>query len=102
MVEEQPQNGSGFGSHLKALADTMNARLLDSDTNVVSEVPVRDLAGTLASCTDDIESVIFDGMITQRILDIATEKNVKYLIGAEMGRITKQPTTIKILTAADM
>ena len=102
VVEEQPQNGSGFGAHLKALADTMNARLLDSDTNVVSEVPVRDLAGTLASRTDDIESVIFDGMITQRILDIAAEKNVKYLIGAEMGRITKQPTTIKVMTAADI
>ncbi len=103
-VVEKPQNGGSddLMTHVHALADTMNARLLDADTKVISEVSVRDLAGSLKSCANSIESVVFDGMITQRLLDIASEKNVKNLVGAEMGRITKHPTAIKVLTASDL
>lgn len=96
------ENGSQLITHAKELADTMSARLLDSDTNVIEEVSVRDLPGSLRACSGNIESVVFDGMITQRILDIAAEKNVKCLVGAEMGHITKHPTAVKILTASDL
>ncbi len=93
---EKPENGSEFSTHVNELSDTMSARLLDGDTNVIKEVPVRDLADSLKGCTDNIESVVFDGVITQRILDIAAEKGVKHLVGAEMGRITKHPTSVSV------
>jgi DNA primase len=99
---EKPENGSEFATHVKELSDTMGARLLDGDTNIIKEVPVRDLADSLKGCTDSIESVVFDGMVTQRILDIAAEKNVKYLVGAELGHITKHPTAIKVMTASSL
>ncbi len=98
----KPENGSGLMTHARELADTTSARLLDSDTNILEEVPVRDLAGSLKSCTDSIDSVVFDGVITQRLLDIAAEKNVKCIVGAEIGHITKHPTAVKILTVADL
>lgn len=99
---EKPESDSELQPHAQELVNTSNARLLDSDTNVINEVAVRDLASSLKSCTDSIESVVFDGMITQRILDIAAEKNVKCLVGAELGHITKHPTTVKILTASSL
>jgi len=98
----KPENGSELTTHARELADTTSARLLDSDTNIIEEVPVRDLAGSLKSCTDSIESVVFDGVVTQRLLDIAAERNVKCLVGAEIGHITKHPTTVKVLTVADI
>lgn len=97
---ETQDNGSEFATHVKELSDTMGARLLDSDTNVIKEVPVRDLADSLKDCTDNIESVVFDGVITQRILDIAAEKGVKHLVGAEMGRITKHPTSVSVMATS--
>ena len=97
---QKPENGSEFATHVKELSDTLGARLLDSDTNVIKEVPVRDLADSLKGCTDNIESVVFDGVITQRILDIAAEKGVKHLVGAEMGRITKHPTSVHIMATS--
>jgi len=97
---EKPDNGSEFATYAKELAGTMGARLLDSDTNVIKEVPVRDLADSLKGCTDNIESVVFDGVITQRILDIAAEKGVKHLVGAEMGSITKHPTSVHIMAVS--
>ncbi len=99
---EKPEPDSELQPHAKDLLNTSNARLLDSDTNIINEVAVRDLASSLKSCTDNIESVVFDGMVTQRILDIATEKNVKCLVGAELGHITKHPTAIKIMTASSL
>ncbi len=99
---EKPESDSELQPHAQELVNTSNARLLDSDTNIINEVAVRDLASSLKSCTDSIESVVFDGMITQRILDIAAEKNVKCLVGAELGHITKHPTAVKILTASSL
>jgi len=99
---ENPEPNSELQPHAKDLLNTSNARLLDSDTNIISEVAVGDLASSLKSCTDNIESVVFDGMVTQRILDIAAEKNVKCLVGVELGHITKHPTAIKIMTASSL
>lgn len=99
---ETPEPDSELQPHAKDLLNTSNARLLDSDTNIINEVAVRDLASSLKSCTDNIESVVFDGMVTQRILDIAAEKNVKCLVGVELGHITKHPTAVKIMTASSL
>ena len=98
----KPEPDSELQPHVTDLLHTSNARLLDSDTNIINEVAVRDLASSLKSCTDSIESVVFDGMVTQRILDIAAEKNVKCLVGAELGHITKHPTAVKIMTASSL
>jgi hypothetical protein len=43
--------------------------------------------------------VIFDGVITQRILDISSDKGIKYLIGMKRGNIVKKPLSTKIFTA---
>ncbi len=45
-----------------------------------------------------MSGVIFDGVVTQRILDIAAEKGLEYLIGAKMGNVAKSPSCIRVLT----
>ena len=66
--------------------------------NVLKEVAVRDLARELKEGNGDANGVIFDGVVTQRILDIAAEKGLEYLIGAKMGNIAKSPSCVKVLT----
>ena len=46
--------------------------------------------------------MVFDGVITQRILDIAAEKNLDYLVGVKLGNIVKRPLSVKVLTTGDL
>jgi DNA primase len=45
---------------------------------------------------------VFDGVITQRLLDIAAEKKIKTAVGAKLGNITKNPADVEVLTRDDL
>ncbi|WP_394356929.1 DNA primase DnaG [Candidatus Methanocrinis natronophilus] len=102
IVEEEEMTveeaGLWFQPHLEALNGTLSARLFDRNQNVVREVAVRDLAKELKDSNGDVAGVIFDGVVTQRILDIAADKNLEYLIGAKLGNIVKSPLCVKVMT----
>ena len=87
-----------FRQHMDELDGTLCARLMDKDHNVLREVAVRDLARELKDSNGDVNGVIFDGVVTQRVLDIAVDKGLEYLIGAKMGNIVKSPSCVKVLT----
>src|SRR5437879_5044095 len=86
---------------LLQLGGSSTARLLDEGDGVVTEVPVRDLVETLKTAKQT-RAVVFDGIITQRILDIAAEMNMHSVVGTKMGTITKQPTGVVVWTRSDL
>ena len=86
---------------LVQLGGSSTARLLDDSDLVVTEVPVRELVDTLKT-KKNTRAVVFDGIITQRILDIAAEMNMHSVIGTKMGTITKQPTGVEVWTRSDL
>ncbi len=83
------------------LSGSSKARILDERDEIAIEVPVRELVETLKSNTKRVKAVVFDGIITQRILDIAADIGIKSVIGAKMGTVAKQPANIQILTKGD-
>lgn len=93
---EKETRESPFQEHISQLNGTLSARLLDEQNNVINEVPVRDLANALKDANSNVKSVVFDGVITQRIVDIAAEKGVATLIGAKMGNVVKSPASMHI------
>ncbi|MDM7911673.1 MAG: DNA primase DnaG [Methanotrichaceae archaeon] len=95
--EPEPER-EWFRQHVDELDGTLSARLFDRNRNVLKEVAVRDLARELKDANGDVNGVIFDGVVTQRILDIAAEKRLEYLIGAKMGNIAKSPVCVKVIT----
>src|SRR2546427_584185 len=86
---------------LLQLGGSSTARLLDEGDGVVTEVPVRELVETLKTAKQT-RAVVFDGIITQRILDIASEMNMHSVVGTKMGTITKQPAGIEVWTRSDL
>ncbi|MEA1985786.1 MAG: DNA primase DnaG [Euryarchaeota archaeon] len=90
-----------FKSHSDDLMGTLGARLLNIDNKIVGETPVRDLVNTLKNADDAVKTVVFDGVVTQRILDIASNKGIKNLVGVKKGNITKSPVAVKVYTAKD-
>ncbi|MFQ6072912.1 MAG: DNA primase DnaG, partial [Methanosarcinales archaeon] len=65
-----------FKKHIKELDGTLNARLLDANKNLLKEIAVRDLANVLRELNGGVKKVVFDGVITQRILDIASDQGI--------------------------
>ena len=81
---------------IKSLQGTLKARVYDREWKLIEEFPVRELVDNLSKSTKEIYAIIFDGVVTQRLVDIAASKNVKYVIGARIGGIMKRPLTVKI------
>ncbi|MCX9086180.1 MAG: DNA primase, partial [Candidatus Methanoperedens sp.] len=96
---EKEVKESPFQEHITDLSGTLSARFIDENNNTINEVPVRDLATALKDANGNIKSIVFDGVITQRIVDIAAEKGIENLVGAKMGNIVKSPTSIHIETS---
>ena len=88
-----------FRPHVEALKGTLTARILDPEDKVVEEIAVRDLASRLKAYKDDVLSVVFDGVITQRLVDIASTNAIKSLIGIKIGNLAKIPADMEILTS---
>ena len=82
---------------LISLSGTLKANLLDSENKIVKEVPVRELPETLTTL-DNVDTVVFDGVITQRLLDISYDRKIKTIVGVKIGNITKQPDSLEVLT----
>jgi DNA primase len=71
--------------------------LLDKNMKKVDKMPVRELADKLQQMKD-IDTVVFDGVITQRLVDIAAERNINYLVAARISTAMKQPLKVKLMT----
>lgn len=88
---------------IKKLPGTLEGIIFDENWNPVERVQVRDIITKLENLTNGNASfIIFDGVITQRLLELAASKNVKMIIGVRIGGINKKPENVKILTLADV
>jgi len=81
----------------KELTGTLEAVLLDKDLKQVDRMPVGELAEKLQQAKD-IDTVVFDGVITQRLIDVAEERNISYLVAARISKAMKQPLKVKLIT----
>jgi len=81
----------------KELSGTLEAALLDKEMKQVDRMPVRELAEKLQQ-TKDVDTVVFDGVITQRLIDIAEERNINYLVAARISKAMQQPLKVKLIT----
>ena len=90
-----------FKEIIDKLPGTLEAYVLDKDKNIKLKVSVRDLVDAMRY-TEDVDAVVFDGVITQRLVDIAGERNVRYLVGVKTGNITKKPLHLKVFSFSDI
>jgi len=103
--EEREEKEEGKGDlisiikrHIKEIEGKLIARILDKNYDVVKEVPVRDLVKTLKNGNVKAEVIVFDGVITQRLIDIASKKEIPCLVGVRLGSVVKMPTNVKVMT----
>ncbi len=93
---------SKYKGVLEDLNNTSKAKLLNDTGLVLKEVHVSKLADTLKEGSEGVKAVVLDGIITQRVLDLAVEKNITSVVGVKLGNIAKLPTSVEILTKDDL
>lgn len=87
----------------KKLVGTLEALLFDSNWNVIERIPVRDLVEKLQQMDyGKVQAIVFDGVITQRLLDTASEKGVKLVLGVRIGNVSKKPDNVFVVTFQDI
>ncbi|MEM2281858.1 MAG: DNA primase DnaG, partial [Candidatus Bathyarchaeia archaeon] len=69
---------------VKELEGTFEAVLLNEKLEPIERLPVSQLAERLQQ-VNGVDTVVFDGIITQRIVDIASEKNIKTIIASRIS-----------------
>ena len=82
---------------LSSLSGTSNTLFLDKDFRVVKEGKVKDILKILPTLSG-IYAVVFDGIITKRLLDLAHSKGVKVLAGVNMSPGVKVPEDMEVIT----
>ena len=83
------------------LRETLEAIIFDEKGAEINRIPVSELAEKLKG-SKETHAVVFDGIITQRLLDIAEEKKISIVGGDRISNIAKKPVDLKILTLSDI
>ncbi|NYZ78239.1 DNA primase [Candidatus Micrarchaeota archaeon] len=100
-VEREPEvhdKTEFLKASLKELEGSLKARLLDASGKSLGEVPIREIMKTLGE-SHDVSAVVLDGIVTQRLVDLAEEKRANYVVGIRAGNITRRPAAVKLILA---
>jgi DNA primase len=91
----------GIMQKAQELKGTLEAAVFDETGKEVAHLPVSELANQLPTIEAPY-TLVFDGVITQRILDLADQKKIKFVLGDRLSEIAKKPSNINVLTMSEL
>ncbi len=80
--------GQQYVAALDELHNTLRGRLYNENGEVISEVPIRELIQAIQD-TKNVRAVVFDGIITQRLIELAYKLGVKEVYGIRASQVTR-------------
>ena len=83
------------------LRGTLEAAVFDESAREIAHLPVSELANQLPTI-QAANILVFDGVVTQRILDVADQMKIKFVIGDRLSEIAKKPSDVRVLTLSDV
>jgi DNA primase len=89
------------GEIFPALNGTLEAVLLDEALAEKGRFPISELVQKVDG-ESGIKFIIFDGIITQRLVDAAAKAKVDGIIGHRVGEIKSMPDTLRVGTFRDL
>ncbi len=83
---------------LEELHNTLRGRLYDQNGNLLKEVPIRELMQAIQE-TKGVSVVVFDGIITQRLIEFAYSNNVQQIYGIRSNQAIKPRPGLSMYTS---
>lgn len=98
IVEEDNDEVLLMKDMLKEIEGTGTGEILDNALNLMKEVSVETLYEELKTTEGNAETVVFDGIISQRLVDVSSTKGIKNLVAFKSMDIVKKPSKLRIIT----
>ncbi len=83
---------------LREIEGSGTGEILDGALNLMKEVSVEDLYNEVQNVEDNAETIVFDGIVSQRLVDASYKKGIKNLVAFKASNIVKKPRDVKIIT----
>jgi len=98
---EEVEVPSQIKEYVKEVDGKLVSILLNEDLVELARVPVSELAQKLQELKNDVKYVVFDGIITQRLVDILSDapRDV-YMIGVRLGDIVNPSPRVHMLISS--
>ncbi len=87
---------------LDGVENTSKSLFVGPDDSVVGEAPVKDMIEAILNLASPAKAIVFDGIVSQRLIDAAQEKGIGVVIATRLGPIGKIPEQVRIFTKADL
>ena len=97
-IEIEDDEVSLMKDMLKEFEGTGCGAILDEALNMTKEVEVENIYDEIRNIEETADTVIFDGVISQRLVDVASEKGIKKLVAFKSMNIVKKPLDVKLIT----
>ncbi|MGC8662337.1 MAG: DNA primase DnaG [Candidatus Micrarchaeia archaeon] len=90
---------SQLAKALDELSNTLNARLYNNAGEIIygKDIPIRELLPTIQQ-TNNIYGIVLNGIITQRLVELALQKGIKAIYGLRANPIPKRHPELIIYT----
>ncbi|PIT85301.1 hypothetical protein COU36_04035 [Candidatus Micrarchaeota archaeon CG10_big_fil_rev_8_21_14_0_10_59_7] len=95
---EEREKSETLRKSLKELEGSLKARLLDKNGETMNEVMIREIMKTFGE-TEGVWAIVLDGIVTQRLVDLAEQKGAEYVVGIRSGNVTRRPAALRIVLA---
>ncbi|WP_042707391.1 DNA primase DnaG [Methanobrevibacter wolinii] len=83
---------------LKEIEGSGTGEILDNALNLMKEVSVEELYNEVQHVEDNAETIIFDGVVSQRLIDASYKKGIKNIVAFKTQNVVKKPHGLKVIT----
>ena len=92
-----PEDILALNKDMGKLKGSLKARLYDKDKKKIKDVAVKDLLEAVEKTRKKIDTVVFDGIVTKRLIDAAETKGINNVVGVKKGRVSSEKVKIYTL-----
>jgi 5S rRNA maturation endonuclease (ribonuclease M5) len=87
---------------LHGVENASRCLFVGEDDAVIGEAPVKEMIEAIANLATPAKAVIFDGIVSQRLLDVVHEKGIGTVVATRLGPVGKIPDQLRIFTKNDL
>ena len=95
--EGSQRSPSTLGEHMADVRDRRIARFLSPDYTVLMESNAADVEGALQRLDGDVEGLIVDRVVDQRLLDQIGGRDLEFVAARDFKGIIKRPLSIRLI-----
>ena len=96
-----PEIAEKVKTEYSSINGTLEAKVFDSSWGELGKMPVNELVSKIGEISG-AKHLIFDGIVTQRLIDTASNVGIDMIVGHRTGEIQNKPEGILVYSFRDL